>query len=178
MLHTITLTRHGTALSRNVQAAHGLMREAFNGQPHQWAQPRHDIIIARSITEPKMMRRYMSELTSRDEQATGKHVRFSFIGHPVRRRESSETVLEGTAAIEWARRQLTPALMIDEIAAQSMKPQRGYRWGRRLTLTAALFTGTGTIVDRGELDEMLSTGVGRARGYGFGLLIVADREKP
>lgn len=171
-LHHVTLTKHARHVIRDIQAAHGLVRHlTYGDEPVTWAHPRPEMLLIRA-PRLRVEQDFIREHHQQDERLTSDRIEWALIGHPVRRTGSRETILTGGDALTWVRDRLAPAMDIDsDITYEILRPRRGTKWGRQMTLTAAAFAGTAHITDHEAFVRLHRDGVGRARAYGFGLLV-------
>lgn len=172
--YQILLTKHAINITnRNVQAEHGLITEIFNDPDPQWVRPRRSVIIARANKAPKRLDGYTREINELpDHQIVGTNIEFAFIGHPIKRNGNNEIPLDGKDAEAWAINQLSDAIHVSTIATERLAPRKGTRWGKHMTFHAYAFNGHGEIINQTAFNNLMDNGVGRAKAYGFGMLII------
>lgn len=117
--------------------------------------------------------------------AQGDVLRFIVRAAPIRRQSAS--LRDGTAMkapgehalrteaerIAWIERRLGEALLLTAPTCVSLEPDRiGFRQGSRFGHRPAVFNGVAEVVDADALRALVVRGVGRARSYGNGLLIL------
>lgn len=121
-----------------------------------------------------------------DSIGTGERLRFALRAVPMKRR--SAQLRDGTAIrapgehplradcerVAWLERHLAAAARLAEPPFVTGEPDRvGTRRGRKFTLRPVLFDGLLDVVDAEELRALVKRGVGRAKSYGNGMLILA-----
>jgi CRISPR system Cascade subunit CasE len=121
-----------------------------------------------------------------DSIGPGERLRFALRAVPMKRR--SARLRDGTAMktpgehplradperVAWLERQLIPAARLAEPPFITTEPDRvGTRRGTRFTLRPVRFDGFLDVLDADELRGLVKHGVGRAKSYGNGMLILA-----
>lgn len=177
MLHMMTLTKRGKHVARDVSAIHGLISDSLGREPHQWADPRQGKIIIRSNVKPAIIGGYIKEVQSLEESPVedGDNVQFSLLGHTVTRNGKTETPIRDDSdgrLTKWLHTRVTPAMRVTGLNIEPLSPVKGTRWGKRIVLCATAYAGVGVVENAELVNDLLRNGVGRAKRFGFGLLIV------
>lgn len=120
----------------------------------------------------------------------GRYVRYRIAANAVRRpghttraehNVGSVVALEGKAAEEWWTRQAKASgLELHRVESQALDAARGERkeGKHKIRHARTLFEGTARIIDAPLLRERASTGIGRGKAYGCGLLSLAPARGP
>ena len=72
----------------------------------------------------------------------------------------------------WGRRMLADALNIHGMECETLTPATGWRKGARLTHHRVCYHGHGSVKNQANLERLMLNGVGRAKAYGCGLMVV------
>lgn len=149
-----------------------------------WALPRSDILVIQAgrpaLNLPGGYATATSTKPARLTWQQGQKVRFTLIGNPVLRprtqpaREGRRVALPLERRNEWLHRHLGGALTITHVTGQDLGHHHGTRDGVRITHLWHAFAGEATVADPHALARLQLGGVGPAKGYGCGLLLVQE----
>ncbi|KAA8723228.1 type I-E CRISPR-associated protein Cas6/Cse3/CasE [Corynebacterium phocae] len=181
---TLTLNSHARGLVRDSQALHRTLAFATGGQ-HLWGLPddhhlvvRHEAAIDWVAQLPGILRQAVT--TPTEVPVTGAPVRWAIIANPVKSlprpgaKRGKLAPLDPQSYGAWIERKLSPALNPKFIRAEHLPPAIGRKPGGRTTHHRAMLTGTATVKNQAQLEHLLTTGVGRGKAYGCGLLLMGE----
>jgi CRISPR system Cascade subunit CasE len=188
---------------RDAQALHALtMRCLAPGMARAHANLLHHanlgaaVLFVQTTVEPEWpdtaaFQTHTKEVTGFvDSIVTGERLRFALRAVPMKRR--SAYLRDGTAIrtpgehplrgerdrVAWLERHLGAAARLVDPPSVTAEPDRvGTRRGTRFTLRPVRFDGFLDVIDADELRTLVKRGVGRAKSYGNGMLILA-RTRP
>jgi CRISPR system Cascade subunit CasE len=152
-----------------------------------WAQPEPGVLIIQSdkAVDWTVIPGALSATTCAVTVTfpSGARVEFGWIAHPVRRisrttrsvppGRSGEHTIPAAEREAWAVEKLAPALKVTAITGQPLPAARGSRQGAPLTLARHLLIGHATVTDPDETARLTTTGLGRGKAFGCGLLTLA-----
>lgn len=113
-----------------------------------------------------------------DQVGDGERVAFTLVANPtfdavINGRRVRTGIHHGPRLTEWINRRCAAAGLTDITAvAAPIGDRDGTRNGKRIRHAACLYTGTGTVTDTTLLRDAVTSGVGRGKAYGFGLLTI------
>jgi CRISPR system Cascade subunit CasE len=154
-----------------------------------WAWPRPDRLVVqwhRPLDLSRLPPGYALDTATgpvRLDWPVGARVRWALVANPVSRTGARPATgarattrdLRTTGEITgWATVRLGGALSDLEVWVDAHRPMSGTRDGRRVTHRWAWLRGSGTVADPEALAGAIAGGVGRARAYGCGLLLVTE----
>lgn len=115
----------------------------------------------------------IEDVISKKEE--GSVVRFSIRALPYTRRTSSfEYINEQSGRIRWCADKLSQhGLSVIGCKESSTEPLRFKRGNKYITLTSSSFVGIASVTDKGLLLNSMTTGIGREKCFGAGLLMIA-----
>src|SRR5699024_10590948 len=106
----------------------------------------------------------------------GDRIALSAILNPVSRHDQKATTVPIGQTTEWLTPRLRGAVDLEHVEVEDLGCRRGWRGGRMITIAWRAITATAVITDPSMLETLISDGVGRAKGYGCGLLMVSGVE--
>lgn len=186
MITTCYLTRNARRLEHDTQAMHRTLAHEMGRV--LWAQPQprtlvvqHDQPVDWSRVMPGVIAH--SHTTDTTTPVTGVHVEWALIANPTKavmepgRRRGKRRALPPDQWKTWVARKLDGALNLRTIDATAMPTAHGRKHDRRTTHARVMFTGTATVANQAALATLQHDGVGPAKAYGCGLLIVQEAHR-
>ncbi|MGI5273131.1 type I-E CRISPR-associated protein Cas6/Cse3/CasE [Nonomuraea sp. CA-218870] len=190
----LDLTHPGAhAESRDIHRMHARVMTAVSGQGPRggrvlWAQPRRDVLLVQAGRAAEVPGRYASACRSSPARLwweRGRRVRFSIVAcptmAPARERQGGVRVgphrripLPEGERDGWLLRKLGGALSVSEISGEPLGSRVGRREGSLVTHVWHAWSGRASVDDPEALSALLLAGVGPAKGYGCGLLVVRE----
>lgn len=163
-------------LPRDSQQLHGLVAAEFPNEGRVlYAVPDRRIIavqhrhpVQRSVTPLGLV----MEERRIEAPATGLQVEFSLIGNATVCKAGKRRALPEDKHEAWGHRMLADALNIHDMECETLTPSTGWRKGAKLTHHRVCYHGHGTVKNQANLERLMMGGVGRAKAYGCGLLVV------
>ena len=146
-----------------------------------WSQPQRRLLLIQAtgvIDADNLPAGYTLESADavRLEHGRGETVSWSLIANPTIQR--SRTRVRSAVPLEqrddWVRGKLQPALVVGDLSGQQHTVRGGLQrsTGKRVCHVHHVWSGTATVADADALRRLILCGVGRARGFGCGLLLV------
>ena len=166
---------------RDVQAAHRTIAHGVDGAPHLWCRPDRRLLIVQTdkpLAPEAVGATSARSLPVRLDYQPGEPVVASLIANPTvdrsrpGARSHREAIREPVERDGWLRRKLDGAVHVDRVTQETLGQQGGDRHGHRVVHLQVGYTVWGTVTDPGRLAGLLRDGVGRARRYGCGLLLM------
>lgn len=175
-IHQVRLTYRGVSVASDLQRAHALVQQSAAGGRVLWSMPRAGLLVVKSdsLSLPTEIGR---EIRTHEMPAppTGAGVTLSLIAHPVRRHGSAETALTIQECARWLVEKLAGIVDVADVEVEDLGQRGGWRQNCRLVIRWVGFAASGVVADSAGLGVLMRDGVGRAKGYGCGLLLVASR---
>lgn len=182
------------AESRDTHRMHARVLDATSGHPEPeggrilWAQPRRDILVIQAATPARVPPGYATSCATSRARTTwpkGQTIRISLIANPTRRPHrpridgvrhdpDKRIALPAEEREAWLLRHLEGAITVTRVAGQDLGHRHGYRRGAKVTHLWHAFAGEGIVADPEALARLQLAGVGPAKGYGCGLLLVQE----
>lgn len=176
MIHRIRLTRHGTRHMRDLQVTHATIAAATHGTTARplWCMPLRDLLIVRAdqCDLPSALVREAHTGVHVPALDAGDPVTLTTVVNPVVDRDGRRRVIPIGDTRAWLEHRLAPVELRD-VEVEDLGQRGGWRGGRRVTVAWRAVTSTGIVRDPDGLAEVLDRGLGRAKAYGCGLVLVA-----
>jgi len=184
-LHLTELRFAHHSAPRDTQTLHRTILHALDvDNPGRvlWANPTRDIVIVqagapiRAAAIGGVVESHSGP--ARPRWASGTPVRISLIGNPVTLTPTPRGVrgrripLPIDQHADWLRRKLDGAVTLHDVAVQPLGTRTGARHEATVTHRLSAFYATGTVTNPDTLERLIRDGVGPAKAYGAGLLLV------
>ncbi|HEY9440191.1 MAG TPA: type I-E CRISPR-associated protein Cas6/Cse3/CasE [Streptomyces sp.] len=171
---------------RDTHLTHAKIMEACGG--HQttrilWARPNPRLLLVQAdqpvTTIPGTRAAGTACRPVRLDWPPGHQVAFGLIGNPTMRPADRTTArnrvpLPAAERDGWLLRKLAGALTVTGLTGSELGGRTGRRPGGPVRHVQHAWTGRATVDNPAALAELIAGGVGPAKGYGCGLLIVRD----
>jgi len=182
-LTKLALTRNARRLTLDSQAMHRTIAYAA-GERTLWALPSpHQLIVQSShpIDTAKLDGLVAEHHTNarRTRHAIGVRLHLALIANPTRQEFTHDTrgkrhPIPADDIPDWVTRKLGDAVNLHTIDVTPLGGRHGRRHSDRVTHHLAAIHATGTVTNPDLLENLIITGVGRAKAYGAGLLLTRE----
>lgn len=183
MITTCRLTKNARRLARDPQAMHRTIAHTL-GERGLWALPdprtliiQHDQPICWHTSMEGVIAH--SHTTIATGHNAGDRIAWALIANPTsaaftRGQRGTVRPLPPDRWDGWVIGKLQNALDVDSVAHELLPTLAGIKPDRRVTHRRVCFSGTAAVRDANALDQLRSTGIGRGKAYGCGLLITRE----
>jgi CRISPR system Cascade subunit CasE len=192
-----TATSFGRRLVSDTYLLHQCIEAALPDDPRPlWRVEAQDdsanlIILAQSQFEPAWTKAFYAPTLASAElrrmplsYETGEQLAFRLLANPTKRDGDPQEkgvhakvvgIQEPEAQVAWLTRKLEGAAQLRNVYLRQGLPVKAKKRGAATHSChlAVLFEGDLVVEDAGKLRELVTAGIGRAKGYGFGLLSLA-----
>ena len=191
-----TAMAFGRRLASDTYLLHQCIEAALPDDPRPlWRVENQDesenlVVLAQSQFEPVWTKAFYpttlisAEMRRVPSYETGERLAFRLLANPTKRdgdpREKSARakvvgILDPEVQVAWLTRKLDGAAQIQNVYLRQGLPIKAKKRGAATHSChlPVLFEGDLVVADAGKLRELVAAGIGRAKGYGFGLLSLA-----
>lgn len=182
MITTCHLTRNAHRLERDTQTMHRTLAYAMGRV--LWAHPQQHTLIVQHDKPVDWMNVLPgviahSHTIDTTTPTTGAVIEWAVIANPTYAaiqpgKRGKRSPLPPAKWKSWIARKLDGAINIRTIDAERMPTGRGRKLDRCVTHMRVMFTGSGTVANQQALAKLQSEGIGPAKAYGCGLLLVQE----
>lgn len=170
LVTSFRLNRRARSLTRDAQALHRTLLHD-TATRCLWALPDPNFLVVQHQNPIDWSTRLPGIVDRSHTAETPRHIQWCLIGNPVKRHGGKAEPLPCGAAKQWADRLLSPAVDLHTIHQEALPPSIGAKPHSQVVHHRVLFHGDATVRDVETLDHLRTSGVGRGKAYGCGLLL-------